>query len=406
MNKKVELLAPAGSLLKLKVAIDYGADAVYCAGKRFGLRTASENFSYEDFEEGLEYAHTRGVKVYVTLNVYPRNDDFEELKSYIAELDKLGVDAVIVSDLGMLTLVREIAPDMEIHISTQANNVNWLTAKKWTELGAKRVVLARELSCREIAEIGEKSGAELEAFVHGAMCVSYSGRCLLSNYMTGRDSNKGDCAQPCRWKYSVVEEKRPGEYFPVTEDENGTFIFNSKDLCLIKRIPELVEAGVYSFKIEGRVKSEFYVATIVSAYRKEIDRYLSDPENYVFDEKAYEEVCKVSHRAYFEGFFGGRPSDGQVTSTNSYERDYEFIAYTEGYDEENKLIIASQRNKFYAGDEIDILVPVGDNIVIENVKIFDENMNEIADAPHSEQKLYIPCDVPVPMHSMIRKKIK
>lgn len=406
MNKKVELLAPAGSLLKLKVAIDYGADAVYCAGKRFGLRTASENFSHEDFEEGLEYAHTRGVKVYVTLNVYPRNDDFEELKSYIAELDKLGVDAVIVSDLGMLTLVREVAPDMEIHISTQANNVNWLTAKKWTELGAKRVVLARELSCREIAEIGEKSGAELEAFVHGAMCVSYSGRCLLSNYMTGRDSNKGDCAQPCRWKYSVVEEKRPGEYFPVTEDENGTFIFNSKDLCLIKRIPELVEAGVYSFKIEGRVKSEFYVATIVSAYRKEIDRYLSDPVNYVFDEKAYEEVCKVSHRAYFEGFFGGRPSDGQVTSTNSYERDYEFIAYTEGYDEENKLIIASQRNKFYAGDEIDILVPVGDNIVIENVKIFDENMNEIADAPHSEQKLYIPCDVPVPMHSMIRKKIK
>ncbi len=405
MNKKVELLAPAGSLLKLKVAIDYGADAVYCAGKRFGLRTASENFSYEDFTEGIAYAHARGAKLYVTLNVYPRNDDIEELKGYISELDKLGVDAVIVSDLGMLTLVQEIAPDMEIHISTQANNVNYLTAKKWTELGAKRVVLARELSCREIAEIAQKSGAELEAFVHGAMCVSYSGRCLLSNYMTGRDSNKGDCAQPCRWKYSVVEEKRPGEYFPVMENEQGTFIFNSKDLCLIRRIPELVDAGVYSFKIEGRVKSEFYVATIVSAYRKEIDRYLADPEHYVFDEKAYEEVCKVSHRAYYEGFFSGRHSDGQITATASYERDYEFIAYTEGYDEEKKLIIASQRNKFYAGDEIDILVPVGDNIIIKNVKLFDENMSEIESAPHSEQKLYIPCDVPVPVHSMIRKKV-
>lgn len=404
--KKVELLAPAGSLLKLKVAVDYGADAVYCAGKRFGLRTASENFTAEEISEGLEYAHTHGAKLYITLNVYPRNADIPELEDYIKQLRDLGVDAVIVSDIGVFSLVRSIAPDMEIHVSTQANNVNYLTAKKWVDMGAKRVVLARELSIDEISEIAQKSGAEIECFVHGAMCISYSGRCLLSNYMAGRDSNKGDCAQPCRWKYSVVEETRPGEYFPIEESEQGTFVFNSKDLCLIKRIPELIEAGVYSFKIEGRVKSEFYVATIVSAYRKEIDRYLADPQNYEFDKNAFAEVCKVSHRQYFEGFFAGTPSNGQVFDTNSYVRDYEYVAYTEGYDEEKHLIVASQRNKFLAGDTLDILIPGGDNIIIENAEIYDENMLPAESAPHAQQKIYIPCKYSVPIHSMIRKRIK
>jgi len=408
MNKKIELLAPAGSLLKLKVAVTYGADAVYCAGKKFGLRTASDNFTTEELKEGLKFAHDRGVKLYVTLNTYPRNDEIREIKNYIKELSDIGVDAVIVSDLGVFDLVRKTAPQLEIHVSTQANTVNFLTAAKWYELGAKRIVLARELSLAEIKDLRANTPKDLdiECFVHGAMCISYSGRCLLSNYMTGRDSNRGDCAQPCRWKYFLMEEKREGQYFPVYEDEKGTFIMNSKDLCLIRRIPDLVDAGVMSFKIEGRVKSEFYVATIVGAYRRAIDAYLKDPENYVFNEDWYEEILKVSHRDYFEGFINGRFDNGQIQTSSSYIRDYEIVAFVEGYDFDKKMIIAKQRNKFYKSDELELLIPREDSIIFRADRILNENFEEVDSTPHADMKLYIPFEKSVPEYTMIRKRTK
>ena len=401
----IELLAPAGSLSKLKTAVDFGADAVYAAGKMFGLRTASENLSFEQMREGVQYAHERGAKVFVPVNVYPRNYQLAELERYIAELAKTGVDGVIVSDLGAFSIVRKTAPQLEIHVSTQANTVNKETANMWASLGAKRIVLARELSIFEIEVICKSlpEGIETEVFVHGAMCVSYSGRCLLSSYMTGRDSNQGDCAQPCRWKYALMEETRPGQYFPVEEGKDGTFILNSKDLCLIRHIPELVKAGVTSFKIEGRVKSEFYVATVVAAYRRAIDKYLADPENYVFDEADYEEVTKVSHREYCEGFFGGTLENGQVTTSNSYIRGYDFAAIVTGYDEDKKMLKLAQRGKFLKGDTLDILVPDGEPVIIQADRIINEQGEEQESAPHSDQTIYIPCDTPVPERSIVRK---
>ena len=306
--KKPELLAPAGNFEKLKYAIHYGADAVYCAGKQFGLRAKADNFDLDTLKEAVEYVHEKRKKIYITLNIIPQNKDFEGLSDYIKYLGELFIDGVIVADPGIFSLVRELTPDLKISMSTQANNTNWRSVKFWYELGAKRVVLARELGLEEIREIRRQvpESMEIETFVHGAMCISYSGRCLLSHYMTGRNSNQGDCAHPCRWKYYLVEETRPDEAFSIEEDESGSFIFNSKDLCLINEIPLLMEAGVDSFKIEGRMKSLYYVATVVSAYRRAIDEAFENPELKIINPGLYEELIKVSHRHYTTGFFNGQ----------------------------------------------------------------------------------------------------
>ena len=331
--KKIELLSPAGNLEKLKTAIIYGADAVYIGGEAFSLRAAADNFDADTMTEGLKFAHDRGRKVYVAVNIFPHNADLKSLPAYIKNLYELGVDAVLVSDPGVFSIVREAAPDLEIHISTQANNVNYKSAEFWHKLGAKRIVLARELSLREIKEIRDNvpDDLELEAFVHGSMCISYSGRCLLSNYMTYRDSNRGLCAHPCRYKYSLVEEKRPNQYFPVFEDEHGTYILNSHDLCMIEHIPEVVESGITSLKIEGRMKSAYYTAVVTKAYREAIDSYLNDKENYRVNPKWLEEVSKASHRDFSTGFYFGKP-EKQIYSNSSYIRTYDIVGIVKDYD--------------------------------------------------------------------------
>ena len=405
--KKPELLAPGGSLEKLKTAVDYGADAVYIGGDAFSLRVAAENFSAEDMKEGLKYAHDRGRKVYLTANIIPHNCDIEQFESFINEIRPLGFDAVLIADLGMFGMMRELAPEIPIHVSTQANNTNYKTALMWHKLGAERVVLGREMSFKEIAEFRQHipNELELEAFIHGAMCISYSGRCLLSNYMTGRDSNMGACAHPCRWNYALVEEKRPGEYFPVEENERGTFIFNSKDLCMIEHIPQLVESGITSLKIEGRVKTSYYVATVVGAYRREIDRYFDDPENYTFNSAELDELCKVSHRPYTTGFYFGRPGAGaQVYETSSYIRDYELIGIVKSYDEESGRMTITQRNRFFEGDEIEILRPMQPVLTIKAEDMVDEDGEPIKVAPHPEQIVTMNVSEPVPKGAMLRKK--
>ena len=406
MIKKPELLAPGGSLLKLKTAIDFGADAVYIGGDAFSLRVAAENFSVEDMYEGIRYAHDRGKKVYLTSNIIAHNRDIEKFRSFIEEIRPMGFDAVLIADLGLFGMIREIAPEIPVHISTQANNTNYKTVEMWHKMGAERVVLGREMSFNEIAEIQSKvPDVELEAFVHGAMCISYSGRCLLSNYMTGRNSNLGACAHPCRWNYSLVEEKRPGEYFDVFENERGTFIFNSKDLCMIEHIPELVKSGVASLKIEGRVKTAFYVATIVGAYRREIDRYCADPENYVFNPDELDELCKVSHRPYTTGFFYGRPaSDGQVYETSSYIRDYELVGIVTDYNKETKRLTISQRNRFFAGDELEIIQPNKPYVTITAENMANHKGETIDVAPHAEEIIMMDCDTEIPVGAMVRKK--
>lgn len=405
--KKPELLAPGGSLEKLKTAIDYGADAVYIGGDAFSLRVAAENFSVEEMKEGLKYAHDRGKKVYLTANIIPHNCDIEQFESFIKEIRPLGFDAVLIADLGMFDLMRTLAPEIPIHVSTQANNTNYMTANMWHKLGAERVVLGREMSFKEIAEFRAHipEDLELEAFIHGAMCISYSGRCLLSNYMTGRDSNMGACAHPCRWNYSLVEEKRPGEYFDVEENERGTFIFNSKDLCTIEHIPELVKSGITSLKIEGRVKTAFYVATVVGAYRREIDRYFEDPENYTFNKAELEELCKVSHRPYTTGFYFGKPgADAQVYETSSYIRDYELIGIVKSYDEKTGRMTITQRNRFFEGDEIEILQPMKPVLSMRAEAMTDEEGQPITVAPHPEQVVTMNVPEPVVEGAMLRKK--
>ena len=405
--KKPELLAPAGSLEKLKTAFIYGADAVYIGGEEFSLRVAAENFTMEEMAEGVKYAHDRGKKVYLTANIIPHNVDIDEYAEFIKSAYETGVDAVLVSDLGMFAITKEICPDLEIHISTQANNVNYKSACMWHEMGAKRVVLAREMSMAEIRQIREKtpSDLELEAFVHGAMCISYSGRCLLSNYMTSRDSNQGACAHPCRWNYSLMEETRPGEYMPVYENERGTFIFNSKDLCMIEHIPEIVESGITSLKLEGRVKTAYYVATIVKAYREEIDRYLADPENYVFDKRQLDEIRKVSHRPYSTGFYYGKPNEeSQVYTDSSYIRDYDLIGIVTDYDSETKIATVSQRNKFSIGDEIEIMQPDKPFFTQVVTTMKNEKDEEIESAPHAAMTVKMPVDEPVVVNAMLRRK--
>ncbi len=405
--KKVELLAPAGNLEKLKMAILFGADAVYIGGQRFGLRASADNFSLEDMKEGLAFAHERDCKVYVTVNIIPHNEDLVGLPEYIEELDSLGVDAVIVSDPGIFTIVRKAAPDMEIHISTQANNTNYMSAKFWHDLGAKRIVVARELSFDEIKEMAAMTPSELdiEAFIHGAMCISYSGRCLLSNYMTGRDSNKGACSHPCRWKYSLVEEKRPGEYYPVYEDEKGTYIFNSKDLCMIEYIPQLIESGIFSFKIEGRMKSSFYVATVVSAYRKAIDAYMSDPENYRFDPEWLSELSKASHREYTTGFYFNKTTGAdQIYNTSSYIREYDFVGMVLAYDKETGIAKIEQRNRMIVGDEIEVVVPKKDYFMQTIEAMKNEEGESIRTAPHAQMIVYMPMKQEVEPFTILRRK--
>ncbi len=404
---KPELLAPGGSLEKLKTAIDYGADAVYIGGEAFSLRAAAENFSAEDMKEGVRYAHERGKKVYLTANILPHNADIPEFESFVKEIRPMGFDAVLIADLGLFDMMRELAPEIPVHVSTQANNVNYRSANMWYKLGAKRVVVARELSLDEIAEIRRNipDDMEIEAFVHGAMCISYSGRCLLSNYMTSRDANQGACSHPCRWKYALVEEKRPGQYMDVYENDRGSFIFNSKDLCMIDHIPELVKCGVTSLKIEGRVKTPYYVATVVGAYRREIDRYFADPANYSFNAAEYEELCKVSHRPYTTGFYFGKPdSDTQVYTSSSYIRDYDLVAIVEDYDKNTGIATLAQRNRFFKGETVEIIRP-GRQFFKQTIDYMKNGDDEDIDvAPHAEMTVKIKTAEPVETGNMIRRE--
>ena len=386
--KKPELLAPAGNLEKLKIAIIYGADAIYLAGKAYGLRAAAGNFTLDEMEEGVKFAHDRGKKVYVTLNIIPHNSDLKGLDKYIKDIDKIGVDAVIVADPGIITLVKENAPNLTIALSTQANNTNWKSAIFWHNAGVKRIIVARELSLKEIKEIVEKTPdtLEIESFVHGAMCISYSGRCLLSNYMANRDSNRGACAQPCRWKYNLVEEKRPGEYYPVFEDERGSYIFNSKDLCMIEHIPELIDIGISSLKIEGRMKSIYYVATIVSIYRKALDAYFKDANVYKTDPNWLIEIAKASHREYTKGFYFNRPgANEQIYTTSAYVRNYDFVGIVLEYDKKTKIATIEQRNRIIVGDEIEIIGPNRDFFQHKIEEMWDDEGNSIDAAPHPQQ---------------------
>ena len=352
--KKPELLAPAENLEKLKMALIYGADAVFLGGKAFGLRAFGGNFTEAELKEGVEFAHHMKKKVYVTVNIYPHNSDLEKLPDYLRFLASIQVDAILVADLGVFNIARQVAPNLHIHISTQANNTNWASVQAWQAMGASRVVLARELSIHEIEEIREKCDVELEMFVHGAMCISYSGRCLMSNYFTGRDANRGSCAQSCRWKYNLVEEKRPGEYFPVVEDERGTYIFNSKDMCLLPYIDKVIASGVDSLKIEGRMKSVHYASSVVKAYRLAIDSYFADPEAFEIKDEWLDELQKVSHREYTTGFYFNKPTEqDQIYGSSSYIQTSDFIGLVLSYDAKSQLATIEQRNNMKLGQEED-----------------------------------------------------
>lgn len=405
--QKVELLAPAGSLEKLKMAVLYGADAIYMGGEEYGLRAYADNFSMDEMREGIEFAHARGKRVYLTMNIIPHNDDLTGMEEYLEQVDKLGVDAIILSDPGVFSIVKSKLPGMEIHISTQANNTNWMSAGFWYKQGARRVILARELSLDEIAQIRQKApeDLELEIFIHGAMCISYSGRCLLSNYMAGRDSNRGLCAHPCRWKYYLVEEKRPGEYMPVYENERGTFIYNSKDLCMIEHIPELIRAGVTSLKIEGRMKSSYYVATVVKTYRDALDAYYKNPAGYTFKPEWLEEISKASHREYTTGFYFNKPTGkDQIYHTSSYIREYDFIGMVLSYDKETGIAKVEQRNRMFTGEEIEVVRPEGPFFKQKIRSMKDSEGNGIEVAPHPQMIVYMPMDQEVEEFTMLRRK--
>jgi putative protease len=407
-NKKIELLAPAGNLETLKVAVLYGADAVYIGGSEYGLRAKAKNFTEEEMKEGIAFAHQHGVQVYVTANIFAHNSDFLGMKEYFLSLKAMQADAVIVADPGVFSVAKEILGDsIEIHISTQANNTNYYTANFWINQGADRIVIARELSFPEIKEIATHipDNIPLEAFVHGAMCMAYSGRCLMSNYLTHRDANHGECAQPCRWQYHVVEETRPGEYMRVEENERGTYIYNSRDLCMIEYIDELVESGVYSFKIEGRMKTPLYVATVVKAYREAIDTYLADPQAYRAN-KAYflEEVSKASHREFTTGFYYHKPtSDDQTYTHNSYVRNYEFSGMILDYDPTTQLVTVEQRRKFSVGETLEILTPHQSFEKVTIEEMWDENGEAITSAPHPKQIVRFKVAKPFNFPSILRK---
>lgn len=408
MNK-VELLAPAGDLERLKIAFEYGADAVYLGGENFGMRTAAKNFKMEEIKEGADFAHARGKKIFVTVNIIPHNEDFIGFEDYIRDLEKAGVDALIASDPGVIDVIKETIPNMEIHLSTQANTTNYRSANFWYRQGVKRVVVARELSFEEIKKMRDNvpEDLDIEAFMHGAMCISYSGRCLISNYMTGRDANRGSCAQSCRWKYSLMEEKRPGEYFPVYEDDRGTFFFNSKDLCMIEYVPQLIESGITSLKIEGRMKTAYYVATVVRAYRMAIDEYYKDPENWKFNPMWLEELKKGSHRHFTTGFYNEKPgTEEQNYASASYVRNYDFIGIVLEDADENGLVTVEQRNKMVVGDEIEIMGPYTETINTKITEMYNEDGEAIEAAPHPRQIVKMRLPEGVATNFMLRKAIE
>lgn len=404
---KPELLAPAGNMEKLEMALRYGADAVYLGGKSFGLRAFSDNFDEDDLQKAFAFAHKLNKKVYVTINIFPHNEDLETLPQYLEFLYNAGADAIIVSDLGVYRIAKQIVPKLPVHISTQANNTNWSSVLCWQELGASRVVLARELSLSEISTIRSKVSLELEAFVQGAMCISYSGRCLLSNYLADRDANRGECAQACRWKYALMEENRPGQYFPVVEDERGSYIFNSKDLCLIHHIPELIAGGLNSFKIEGRMKSVHYVATVVRVYRAAIDSYMSNPEKYCVQTEWLEELEKISHRAYTTGFYFNKTTkNDQIYATTSYMQTHDFIGLVRSYDAKSGMAVVEQRNNMKVGEEIEVMDPRGAIFKQKIAAMYDSEGNSIDVAPHPQQIVSMPMVKPVSEYSMLRRRGK
>lgn len=393
-NRRPELLIPASSLEVLKTAVIFGADAVYIGGEAFGLRAKAKNFSMEDMKKGIEFAHAHGARVHVTVNILAHNDDLPGVEEYLHELKELGPDALIIADPAIFELAKEICPEIERHISTQANNTNYGTYRFWWKQGAKRVVSARELSLAEIREIRERipEEMEIESFIHGAMCISYSGRCLLSNYFTGRDANQGACTHPCRWKYSVVEETRPGEYMPVYENERGTYIFNSKDLCMIEHIPEMIEAGIDSFKIEGRMKTALYVATVARTYRKAIDDYLEGPKLYERNMPWYlDQISNCTYRQFTTGFYFGKPSDeSQIYDSNTYVKEYTYLGIVG--EMKDGLCRIEQRNKFSVGEKIEIMKPDGSNVEVKVQRIVNEEGIEQESAPHPKQVLYVELD--------------
>lgn len=399
-----ELLCPAGDLTRLKAAVDYGADAVYLAGEEFGMRTAATNFGEEDLREGIEYAHKNGVKVHITCNTIPHNEEIPRLPAFLELIDALGADAVIAADLGTIGLIKKYAPNLELHASVQSGICNYETANAFYNLGAKRVVLARELSLDEIAEIRAKTPKELqiETFVHGAMCVSFSARCLLSSYMTGRDSNRGDCAQPCRWSYSLMEEKREGQYFDITETDKGTYILNANDLCMAQHLDKMARCGIDSIKIEGRAKSHYYVAVTANAYRGALDSLKDGAEGWKLPEWVTEELNKLSHRTYSTGFYFGTPTNAQTYKNAGYIRDYSVAATVDGY--ENGFIIATLKNKFLRGQELDCLEPKSPPFTLKADELYDIDGNAIDSAPHPMMKIKIPFNRPVKSGAMLRMK--
>ena len=406
--QKIELLAPAGDLERLKTAFIYGADAVYIGGEIFGMRSAAKNFTIEEMAEGVEFAHARGKQVFVTLNIIPRNEEFEQLEMYLHELDRIGVDAVIVSDPGVFSVVKSTLPNMEIHISTQASTTNAEAATFWYNQGAKRVVMARELSFAEIKELRENSpeDMDIEAFIHGAMCMSYSGKCVISNYTTGRDANRGSCAQSCRWKYTLVEELENGEYEKVVDGVDAEFFFNTKDMCMIQYVPQIIESGINSFKIEGRMKTAYYVATTVRAYRMAIDEYVKDPENWKFNPMWLEELKKGSHRHYSTGFYLGKTTTkDQNYDSASYVRNYDFVGVLRALEEESGLVVVEQRNRMFVGDKVEIIGPYKETMYATILEMHNENGEPIESAPHAKQIVKMKLDVPVEEHYMLRKPI-
>lgn len=404
-KRRPELLIPASSLEVLKIAVMFGADAVYIGGEAFGLRAKAKNFSKEDMKEGIWFAHEHGARVHVTVNILAHNDDLEGVRQYLYELRKMRPDALIIADPAVFDLAKEICPEIDRHISTQANNTNYGTYQFWHRLGAKRVVSARELSLKEIREIRERipKEMEIESFIHGAMCISYSGRCLLSNYFTGRDANQGACTHPCRWKYSIVEETRPGEYMPVFENDRGTFIFNSKDLCMIEHIPEMIDAGIDSFKIEGRMKTALYVATVARTYRKAIDDYLEDPEKYRENMPWYlDQIVNCTYRQFTTGFYFGKPDEtSQIYDNNTYVKEYTYLGIIG--DERDGMYRIEQRNKFSVGDRIEIMKPDGQNVEVTVRRIVDEEGKEQESAPHPKQALYVDLGCEACRYDILRR---
>ena len=405
--KRPELLVPASSLEVLKVAVIYGADAVYIGGEAFGLRAKAKNFSKEDMCEGIAFAHSHGVKVYVTVNILAHNRDLEGVREYLQELKEIGPDALIIADPGIFMYAKEICPEIERHISTQANNTNYETYRFWYNLGAKRVVSARELSLEEIREIRAHipEDMEIETFIHGAMCISYSGRCLLSNYLAGRDANQGACTHPCRWKYSIVEEKRPGEYMPVFENERGTFIFNSKDLCMVEHMEDILTSGIDSLKIEGRMKTALYVATVARTYRKAIDDCMESPEKYHANMPWYQEqISNCTYRQFTTGFFYGKPDhESQIYDSNTYVKEYTYLGIVGEKNEKSRYAI-EQRNKFSVGEEIEVMKPDGENVCVTVKGIWDDEGNQMESAPHPKQKLWIDLGVELDRFDILRRK--